>query len=110
MNSYTGYLSDGSVSHASDMSNKPSYKEKFEQLPSDVQKRLLAELKNFNSLLQGTSERLEWRKWRIWYKDREKLNGIDWMYVYAQTPSQAGEFARGVRHSNLDILSIEEVP
>lgn len=79
-------------------------------MPSDEQKRLLTALKRFGKQLKDSTERLEWRKWRIWYRDYDKLNGIDWLYVYAQHEQQAREFACEVRHKELDITQIEEVP
>lgn len=85
-------------------------KEKFESLSSDAQKRMLASLKSFNKQLAQSSDRLEWRKWRIWYVDTTKPGSKDWLYVFAQTEHQAREFAAQLRGDDIAITQSEEVP
>lgn len=90
------------------MSNKDKILQVFGTLSPKQQRAFLAALAKHSDA--HPTDKREWRLWRVWYVDQKKPGNKDYMLMYARDPGEAKEFSNGVRHTQLIIVAIEEIP
>lgn len=89
------------------MSSKDRILQVFGTLSPKQQRAFLAALAKVH---EEHPRRLPWKLWRVWYVDTRKAGGKDYMLMYARDPGEARDLSNSVRHTQLVVVAIEEIP